>query len=245
MLPYPEGEDPWCGAMVLGIGSISLELSGPKKGRGASRKPSKEREAVRRTSKERHEIRCQMAEPGGVVFGSEILAAAASMPRTPPALVRRASTLASMAQQKKGRYTHTGGKPTFESLDYDDAENTLVRSASSMPEEMRHKHHRRQVCTVWILVVLTGFLTGSAAMFTTWLIGIVVEWKFALLQEALDRSAPVEAWLLLSAFVLVLSLCATTLTRWAPEASGSGACSSERVTETICMHRGRVRTCCS
>jgi len=145
------------------------------------------------------------------------------------ALVRRASTLAIMAQQTGGgafgKHKVLSKQTGFESLDYDDAENNLVRAASLMGDHEREAHHRREVAIVWTLVVLTGFLTGSTAYFTTWLIGLICLHKFNMVQEALDSGsewASVEGWLWLSAFVVALAVCASLLTRWSPESAGSG-----------------------
>ena len=53
-------------------------------------------------------------------------------------------------------------------------------------------------------------------------VSLLVAWKFELIEKSLLRGAYFEGWLILSAFVVALSVVAVILTRWAPEAAGSG-----------------------
>ena len=143
----------------------------------------------------------------------------------PRSLRRRASMLAIMAQNDEKTpfaMKKLTKKATFESLDYDEAENNLVRLACSMNAAERRTQRRREAALVWFIVVLCGILTGSAAYLTTYLIGTLSHYKFELVTKALGRGAPWEGWLYMSAFVVGLALAAALLTRWSPETAGSG-----------------------
>jgi hypothetical protein len=232
--------------MVLGDGSIALSRKGRRLSPGLMGNCPVQLHTSTCANRQAHEIMSHVGDTSAVVDVS-LMHSGESTPNggasagesTPPptgaaaspwgsklparALLLRASTLASMAQvdgKAFGRYSNK--QLSFESLDYDDAENTQVRAACSISERERHRQHRHQVAIVWALVVLIGFLTGSVAFCTTRLIGVLATWKVEVVQAALTRGAPVEGWLLLSAFVLVLALCAALLTVWAPEAAGSG-----------------------
>ena len=111
---------------------------------------------------------------------------------------------------------------TFESLNYDEAENDLVRVACALPDAERRQLHRREYAVVGTLVVITGFLVGSTSYFSTYLIEEAVHWKYHYVQDALDQDRIVDSWLIFSGFVLAFALFAAILTRWAPEAAGSG-----------------------
>ena len=140
-----------------------------------------------------------------------------------PAFRRRPSVSAIAALQEN----HTAGtyrkaSVGYESLNYDEAENDSIREKIAVPESQRKSLHRAELCMTWAFVLLAGFIIGSVAFAGAFAVGNIVRWKFSLVQEAQDRGDVLVGWLILSAFVLVLALCATTLTYWAPEAAGSG-----------------------
>ena len=111
---------------------------------------------------------------------------------------------------------------SFESLNYDEAENELVRARLGLPSAERHQLRRRELAVMWALLLTTGALIGSIAFFASYIVAQVVRWKFDVVQAALDRGAFLEGWAILTAFVLVLATSAALLTWWAPEAAGSG-----------------------
>jgi len=111
---------------------------------------------------------------------------------------------------------------TFESLDYDEAENDLVRKATALPDEERIRIHRKKTVVMWALVVTTGFSAGSVAFLSTFVVEKIVTWKFDLLAGAVSANLPFKGYAILSGFVLVLALLGALLTRWAPESAGSG-----------------------
>ena len=120
---------------------------------------------------------------------------------------------------RRFRPTTSGG---FESLNYDEAENNSIRAKYFLPDHERKKLKQRETAVQWIMVLTTGLLVGSIAYFSTWAVAQIVGWKFDALDDALQREAYVEGWLRLSGFVLLLALTAALLTKWAPEAAGSG-----------------------
>ena len=110
----------------------------------------------------------------------------------------------------------------FESLDYDEAENRLVKAASVLPAADRARLHRHKELLTFLLIGIVGLLVGSAAYLGSFVVEKVVAYKVGLVREALTRGRPGEAWVVLSAFVLALVVAASMLTRHAPEAAGSG-----------------------
>lgn len=139
------------------------------------------------------------------------------------AQLRRSMTTSAlvMKQDSSAHYvaTASGG---LESLDYDEAENDLIRGKFPLSDAQRRSLRRREVAITWAMVMITGFLVGSVAYASTVAVSRIVSWKFEAVDEALRRGAYLEGWLILSAFVCVLSVVAVILTRWAPEAAGSG-----------------------
>ena len=116
-------------------------------------------------------------------------------------------------------------KPTsgsYESLNYDEAENNSIRNKYYLAEGERATVRRREQMVTWVVVLTTGFLIGSIAYFTTFANAQICHYKFLALNDALERGAYVEGWLRLSAFVVPLATIAALLTRWSPEAAGSG-----------------------
>jgi chloride channel 7 len=97
-----------------------------------------------------------------------------------------------------------------------------VRAKYLLPDSERIKLRRRELAVTWAMVVTTGVLVGSVAYASSWAIAQIVNAKFDAIDHALERTAYFEGWMRLSAFVLGLAMVAAALTRWAPEAAGSG-----------------------
>ena len=115
--------------------------------------------------------------------------------------------------------TASGG---LESLDYDEAETDTITSKFVLSDGERRSLRRREQAITWAMVLTSGILIGSIAYVSTVVVSLIVSWKFELMDEALQRGAYFEGWLILSAFVVMLAVIAVCLTRWAPEAAGSG-----------------------
>ena len=111
---------------------------------------------------------------------------------------------------------------TYESLNYDEAENNSLRSAHAKPEAERRRSQRREDLVTWVVVLTSGFLIGSIAHFTTWANELITSYKFDALYAPVARGDNLFGWLSLSAFVVPLAMIAALLTRWSPEAAGSG-----------------------
>ena len=137
--------------------------------------------------------------------------------------LRRSMTTSAMVmnQDSNAHFVETasGG---LESLDYDEAENDTIKGKFHLSDSERRSLRRRELAITWVMVITTGLLVGSIGYASTVAVSRIVSWKFEVVDEALQRGAYFEGWLLLSAFVLVLGLIAVSLTRWAPEAAGSG-----------------------
>ena len=137
--------------------------------------------------------------------------------------LRRSMTTSAMVMTQDSsahyRATASGG---LESLDYDEAENETITKKLYLSDSERRSLRQREAAIMWAMVVTIGFLVGSIAYGSTVAVSSIVSWKFELVDAALRRGAVVEGWLILSAFVIVLSVIAVSLTRWAPEAAGSG-----------------------
>ena len=110
----------------------------------------------------------------------------------------------------------------FESLNYDDAENESIKTHSLLAGTQASAQLRAEALITWAAVISTGFLIGCIAFSSSYVVSLVVQSKFSLIGAALARGDIVTGWLIMSAFILGLSLLAAVLTRWAPEAAGSG-----------------------
>ena len=141
----------------------------------------------------------------------------------PPAPLRKShSVMAIIEQQDKNAEYKAPASGGFESLNYDEAENLTIRARYQMGTTERVAMQRRESAVQWFLVSIIGILVGSFAYFTTFGITTLSRWKFDAVYNALEKRAFYEGYAVLSAFVVGLALTAAALTRWSPEAAGSG-----------------------
>ena len=147
------------------------------------------------------------------------------VPKQPPEEVRhfRRGSLTSAAligeTNAKIKKKATDG-PQFESLNYDEAENDKVRELSALADSERQRTTWHERYATWAVVIVTGFLTGSTAYLTTWVIGTLTRGKFGVIQYSLMLDRPFEGWLLHSAFVITLVGVGALLVCYSPEAAG-------------------------
>ena len=130
--------------------------------------------------------------------------------------------MAIIEQQDKNAEYKAPASGGFESLNYDEAENLTIRARYQMGTTERVAMQRRESAVQWFLVSIIGILVGSFAYFTTFGITTLSRWKFDAVYNALEKRAFYEGYAVLSAFVVGLALTAAALTRWSPEAAGSG-----------------------
>jgi len=141
---------------------------------------------------------------------------------TRPQLRRSMTTSAKVMHQDSNSHYAVTASGGLESLDYDEAENDTIKRNLYLDDSAHRSLRLREMAIMWAMVITIGFLVGSIAHGSTVAVSSIVSWKFELVDEALRRGAYVEGWLILSTFVIILSIVAVSLTRWAPEAAGSG-----------------------
>lgn len=137
--------------------------------------------------------------------------------------LQRSLTVTAMSREQDS-LAHYVATPSggLESLDYDEAEHFIVKDRFHLSARERQSQHLREQAITWAMVITAGFLTGCACYFSTFLIVTLGGWKFEAVERQLNRGKYFEGWLVLSGFVIGLSAVAVGLTRWAPEAAGSG-----------------------
>ncbi len=137
-------------------------------------------------------------------------------------LERSLTVMALSREQDSNAHYHVTPSGGLESLDYDEAEHFILKERFHLSARERRSQNLRESVVMWTTVIMAGFLTGCACYFSTWLIVTLGGWKFEAVERALVRGKYFEGWLVLSGFVIALSAVAVSLTRWAPEAAGSG-----------------------
>lgn len=147
-------------------------------------------------------------------------------PSTRPTMKRRPSVVAisaihSAATSSKSIYNYSPVANGFESLNYDDAANEAIKHKSMLGSRAKGERHAETLIT-WAAVIFTGFFIGCIAFSSSYAVSLVVQSKFSLIEAAVARHDISTGWLIMSAFITGLALLAAVLTRWAPEAAGSG-----------------------
>lgn len=110
----------------------------------------------------------------------------------------------------------------LESLDFDEAEEDVIRETARLPPEKRSALLRRKAALTWAMVVVMGIIIGSIARAVLYLAHVLGTGKWQRVDSLTNSGRFVEAWLTLLGICFGLSLFSGLLVVWAPKSAGSG-----------------------
>ena len=121
-----------------------------------------------------------------------------------------------------GLADHSSRDKQLESLDFDEAEEDVIRETARLPPEKRVSLLRRKEALTWTMVVTMGIIIGSISRFVLYLAHVLGNGKWRQVDHLTNSGRFFEAWLALVGICFGLSFFSGVLVAWAPKSTGSG-----------------------